>query len=147
VVLVAGGDVADALVQPDRVVVDAEPVELGFQLAAVAGLLQVRVLAFEVAEERLDPGLVVRRGRPAEVLAIRAPAMNAAVALLVICGPLSDSATRTGSRSSPSGISPAASSASRSPSSRSSLPSSISARVKATSTCVEDSSADTTVAS
>ena len=73
VVFVVGGDVADALVQSDGVVVRAQPVELAFQLAGVLDLLQVRELPLEVTEERLDPGLVVRRGRPAEVLRDASP--------------------------------------------------------------------------
>ncbi len=68
VVLVVGGDVADALVQPHGVVEGAQPVRLGFELAGVAGLLQVRELALEVPEERLDPGLVVGGAGTAGVL-------------------------------------------------------------------------------
>ena len=68
VVLVVGGDVADALVEPDGVVVLAQPVQLGLEVAGIGDLLQVRVLALEVTEERLHPGLVVRGGRAPEVL-------------------------------------------------------------------------------
>ena len=68
VVLVGGGDVADALVQSDRVVVLPSGVEFGAQDAGVGDGVQVRVLGFEVSEERLDPGLVVGGAGPAEVL-------------------------------------------------------------------------------
>src|SRR5215210_5090850 len=57
-VFVVGGDVADAGVQPDRVVVAAGDAQLGPQGRRVADREQVRVLAFEVPVEALDPGLV-----------------------------------------------------------------------------------------
>lgn len=68
VVLVVGGDVADAFVESDLVVVGPEPVELGFEAAGVGDLVQVGPFAVEVSEERLDPGLVVGGGGPPEVL-------------------------------------------------------------------------------
>jgi hypothetical protein len=104
----------------------------------------VRVLALEVAEERLDPGLVVRGAGAAEVLGDARPGQERRVEREVICGPLSDRASSTGS-SSRSGTSPWASSSSSCASSRWALPSTISARVNATSTWVEDSWAETTV--
>ena len=58
-VFILGGDVADALVESDGVVEDPDPVEFGFQLAGVADLVQARELGFDMAEQRLDPGLVV----------------------------------------------------------------------------------------
>jgi hypothetical protein len=45
VVLVVGRDVPKAFVQPDGVVMQAQPVQLGLQIARVTGLLQVRELA------------------------------------------------------------------------------------------------------
>ena len=68
VVLVVGGDVADALVEPDGVVVLAQPVQLGLEVAGIGDLLQVRVLGLGVAEEGLDPGLVGRGAGTAEAL-------------------------------------------------------------------------------
>ena len=65
VVLVVGRDVAEALVRPDGVAVQAQPVRPGFEVAAVADLFQVRELALEVAGERLGPGLVIRCRFPA----------------------------------------------------------------------------------
>jgi hypothetical protein len=56
VVFVVGGGVAQGLVQAHGVVVHATQVRFLFQLARVGDLVQVWVLAFEVAEERLDPG-------------------------------------------------------------------------------------------
>jgi ABC-type antimicrobial peptide transport system permease subunit len=64
VVFVIGGGVAQHLVQAHGVVVHSTQVQLLFQFARVGDLVQMRVPAFEVAEERLDPGLVVRGGGP-----------------------------------------------------------------------------------
>jgi hypothetical protein len=58
-VLVFGRDVAQTLVKPDRVVERLDAVELGLQLTGVGDLFEVRVLGLDVAEQRLDPGLVV----------------------------------------------------------------------------------------
>lgn len=68
VVLVIGGDIADSFVQPDGVVVVLSVVELSGQCGRVGDRVQVGVLGFEMAEERLDPRLVVRCTRAAEVL-------------------------------------------------------------------------------
>lgn len=68
VVLVVGGDVADALVQSHGVVVLLSDVEFAAQDRGVIDGVQVGVFAFEVAEERLDPGLVVGGAGAAEVL-------------------------------------------------------------------------------
>ena len=59
-VFVVGGDVADPGVQPDRVVVLADDRELGAQGGGVADGEQMGVLGLDVAEQRLDPGLVGR---------------------------------------------------------------------------------------
>ncbi len=67
-VLVVGCHVPDAGMQPDPVVLRAKRIQLGPQQRRFLDGQQVRVLRFEVAEERLDPGLVGRRARPAEVL-------------------------------------------------------------------------------
>jgi hypothetical protein len=100
VVFVVGGGVAQGLVQAHGVVVHATQVRFLFQLARVGDLVQVWVLAFEVAEERLDPGLVVRGGGPPESgWRCGARAINALVEREVICGPLSDRASSTGSSS------------------------------------------------
>jgi hypothetical protein len=63
--------------KPDGVVERADPVEFGLQFAGVFDLLQVGVLGFDVAEQALDPGLVVGvAGRPKWV-AMRAAAKAA----------------------------------------------------------------------
>src|SRR5665648_70948 len=67
-VLVFGGDVPEALVEPDGVVDRADPVQLGLELAAVGDPFQVRVLGLDVPEQGFDPGLVVGGGGTAEVL-------------------------------------------------------------------------------
>lgn len=59
-VLVVGRDVADAGMQADRVVVGADDGQLGTQDRGVGDGEQMRVLGFDVAEERLDPRLVGR---------------------------------------------------------------------------------------
>lgn len=66
-------------------------------------------------------------GRP-KCWAMRAPAMNRAVAVEAICGPLSETASITGTRSSLSDTTPCASSSSSASSSRCSLPSATRAR-------------------
>jgi hypothetical protein len=58
-VFVVGCHVPDAGVQPDRVVFRPEEFELGFELAGVGDLLQVRPFALDVTEQGLDPGLVL----------------------------------------------------------------------------------------
>ena len=67
-VFVVGGDVADALVQPGAVVEPAQVGQLGLQPAGFGDLVQVRELALEVPEERLDPSPAIRGAGPAEVL-------------------------------------------------------------------------------
>ena len=68
VVFVIRGDVANRCVQPHGVVLLADVVELGGQLARVEDLLQVGPLALDVAEQGLDPRLVGRGMRASEVL-------------------------------------------------------------------------------
>src|SRR4051812_306863 len=63
-----GGDVADALVEPDRVVVHLDEVELGAQDGGVGDCEQVWPLDLDGPVQRLDPGLVGRGRGPAEVL-------------------------------------------------------------------------------
>jgi hypothetical protein len=72
VVFVVGGDVADAGVQPNRVVVRSDGGELGAQGGWVADREQVRVLGLDVPVEAFDPGLVGRRAGASEVLGDRA---------------------------------------------------------------------------
>lgn len=69
-VLVIGDDVADRGV-PDGVVLGPDAVRLEAGLTGVADLLQVRPLAFDVAEQRLDSRLVLRCVRAAELLGDR----------------------------------------------------------------------------
>ena len=65
---VVWGDVADRFVQPDRVVVDADAVEFGFEQGRIGDVEQVGPFVLDVPEERLDPGLVGGRVGPAVVL-------------------------------------------------------------------------------
>ena len=58
VVFVVGGDVADAGVQPDGVVLLADLVQFEVELAGVADLLEVWPVGLDVPEQGLDPGLV-----------------------------------------------------------------------------------------
>jgi hypothetical protein len=67
-VFVVGGDVADRGMQPDRVVLGADPGEFGVEFAGVGDPLQVRVLSFHVPEQRLDPGLIGGGMRAPEAL-------------------------------------------------------------------------------
>ena len=67
VVLLVGGDVVDAGVEADLVVVPLADVELGSQHIDVLNLFQMRVLIFEVPEQRFDPGLIGWRAGPAVV--------------------------------------------------------------------------------
>ena len=60
------------LVQPNGVVVSPTRVQLGAQHPWIVDDEQMGVFDFEVAEQRLDPGLVSRSSRPAEVLGDRA---------------------------------------------------------------------------
>jgi hypothetical protein len=71
-VFVVGGDVAEAGVRPDPVVMGPGDGELGAQGGRVADGEQVRVLGLEVPVEALDPGLVGGGVRAAEVLGDRA---------------------------------------------------------------------------
>jgi hypothetical protein len=57
-VLVVGGDVADPGVQPHPVVALPHDRELGAQGRRVADRVQVGPFGLDVAEQRLDPGLV-----------------------------------------------------------------------------------------
>ena len=54
-VFVVGGDVADRLVERDRVVVGPDPLEFGGEHLGIDDGEQVRVLGFDVASRRLDP--------------------------------------------------------------------------------------------
>ena len=100
-VFVVGGDVADAGVPVDGVVLRPDAVQLGVELTGVADLLQVRPLALDVAEQGLDPGLVLRVcGRP-NCWAIATPARNSRVVTDFICGQLSEMASSSGICPSP----------------------------------------------
>ena len=67
-VFVVGGDVADRLVEADRVVVVSDAFEFGGEDGGVVDGFEVGVLAFDVSPEALDPGLVGWGGGPPEVL-------------------------------------------------------------------------------
>ena len=95
-VLVRGGDVADAGVQPHGVVLGAHELELGAEHRGVGDRQQVRAFALDGAVERLDPGLVGRGGGAAEVLGDASMAMNLRVSRAIICEPLSLTASRIG---------------------------------------------------
>jgi hypothetical protein len=86
VVFVVGGDVADAGVQPDGVVLGLDAVVFEGELAGVAGLLRVRPVGLDVSEQRLDPGLVGGvPGRPKRCMIAQA-AVNSRVECERICG-------------------------------------------------------------
>ncbi len=68
VVLIIGRQILQALVQPDGVVVGPAKDQLGLERAGINDHFQVRELALEVAEERLDPALVVGGAGTPEVL-------------------------------------------------------------------------------
>ena len=68
VVLVLGGDVADAFVQPDLVVVVPDAFELSGEVGGPVERVQVGVFVFDVSEQGLDPGLAGGRGGASEVL-------------------------------------------------------------------------------
>ena len=99
------------------------------------------VLGLEVTVEALDPGLISAPWRP-KCWAIAHSAMNSRVDPDVICGPLSETASRTGRCSSL--VWGSARPSSRRAATASSSPSISRASVKATSTWVEVSSAETT---
>src|SRR5215211_8375796 len=67
-VLVVRCDVPDRFVEPDRVVFEADAFELAGEHGGVGDGHEMRVFALDVTPQRLDPRLVGRRGRPAEVL-------------------------------------------------------------------------------
>ena len=67
-VFVVGGDVSDAGVQPDRVVVVPDAGQLGTQRGGVGDRVQVRVLAFDVTVEGFDPCLIGGGAGSSEVL-------------------------------------------------------------------------------
>ncbi len=96
-VFVVRGDVADSLVEPDRVVLDPDGVELGAQDGRVFDREQVRPLALDGAVQRFDPGLVGGGGRAAEVLGDgQQGVMKVRVFREIICDPLSETASRIG---------------------------------------------------
>lgn len=59
-VFVVGGDVADALVEPDAVVVVADAGEFGVEHGGVGDRFEVWPLVLDVSEQGLDPGLIGR---------------------------------------------------------------------------------------
>ena len=67
-VLVVGGHVPDRLVESNRIVFHSHSFQFDINCGGIGDGLQVRPLAFEVAEERLDPGLIGRSVRAAVVL-------------------------------------------------------------------------------
>ena len=67
-VFVVRGDVADRCVQPDAVVLLADVLELGLEIARIDDLLQVGPLALHMPEQGLDPRLVGRGVWAPEVL-------------------------------------------------------------------------------
>ncbi len=63
VVLIIWRHISKTLVEPDGVVEVPAAAEFGLEFAGVDDLVQVRMLALEVPEERLDPGLIIGRCR------------------------------------------------------------------------------------
>jgi len=67
-VFVVGGDIVDAFVEPHRVVVESDAFEFTGEIGWIVERFEVGVFAFDVAEQRFDPGLVGGCGPPPEVL-------------------------------------------------------------------------------
>ena len=67
-VLVVGGDVADAGVEADGVVVAACSAQFGVEHRGVADAFEVGPFGFGVPEQRFDPGLVGGGAGPSEAL-------------------------------------------------------------------------------
>ena len=67
-VLVVGGHVPDGLVESNRIVFHSHSFQFDIKCGGIGDGLQARRLAFDVAEERLDPGLIGRSVRAAVVL-------------------------------------------------------------------------------
>ena len=63
-VFLVGGDISDAGMKPNGVVVRPSDLEFGPEHVDVLDLFEVRVFAFEVPEQRLDPRLIGRGARP-----------------------------------------------------------------------------------
>jgi hypothetical protein len=59
-VLVVGSHVPDRFVQPHGIVFRSDSEKFGFQQRRLGDGLQVRPLTLDVAEERLDPRLILR---------------------------------------------------------------------------------------
>ena len=76
-VLVVGGDVADAGVQPAGVVVHLDDGQLGSEDGGVGDGHQVRVVVLDGLVQRLDPGLIGRCRDLPKCWAIATMAMNA----------------------------------------------------------------------
>ena len=70
-VFVVGGDVSVAFVDPHTVVVVADAFEFSGEVGGIVERFEVGVFAFDVTEQRLDPGLVGGCGPPPEVLSDR----------------------------------------------------------------------------
>ncbi len=70
-VFVVGGDVTDTFVEPHRVVVVPDAFVFSGEVGWIVERFEVGVFAFDVAEQRLDPGLVGGCGAPPEVLSDR----------------------------------------------------------------------------
>lgn len=95
---VIGGDVADPLRKPHRVVVVLDAFQFDVQHGGgVVDRFEMWPLVFDVAEECFDPGLIGRCVRPSMMLGHRIAAMNWQVAYEVIAGQLSDTASIVGS--------------------------------------------------
>jgi hypothetical protein len=58
-VLVVGSHVSDRFVQPHGIVFDLDSCQFSFQQRRLGDGLQVRPLTLDVAEERLDPRLIL----------------------------------------------------------------------------------------
>ncbi len=77
-VFVVGGDVADALMKPYRVVVVTDAFQLSLQYCGVIDRFEVWPLVFDVAGECLDPRLIGRCVGPSMMdLCLRKPRRSA----------------------------------------------------------------------
>ena len=71
-VFVVGGEIADAFVEPHRVVVEPDAFEFTAETGGIVERFEVGVFAFDVVEQRLDPGQLGGCVTPSEVLSDRA---------------------------------------------------------------------------
>jgi hypothetical protein len=96
VVLVVGGDVADPSMEPGPVVLQSHPCQLGVEHGGVAQALEVGPLGLDVAEQRLDPGLIGGRAGSSQALGDSQAGQELSGRVRGHLAPLSEQANRMG---------------------------------------------------